>query len=277
MLNKTWQWDFTCRLSERTDTEILAWLEDCVCCALSITARRAVTTPIVLATLRSAVATHAIAALTLTDNGMVFTTGLSGIGRIGGRNVFEAELRRLNITQKSSRSGHPTIQGKIERFQQRMKNWLRAANPQPSTVAELQQLLEQFADHYNNHRPHRLLAHRAPPAMIYQRMPKATPTDTRDTDTHERARQDRVENADSITLRAHAPPHHISIRGTHARTPVIIHTHDPTSESSTPQPENCSASQQPTKPGTTSPKTKETPEPVQIQEPPMPCEITTSG
>jgi hypothetical protein len=55
---------------------------------------------------------------------MVFTTRLSG-GK-GGRNGLETELRRLHVTQKNSRPNHPTTCGKVERFQQTMKNWLRA-------------------------------------------------------------------------------------------------------------------------------------------------------
>ena len=227
MPNETWQSDFThYRLVDRTDVEILTWLDDCTRYALNITAHPAVTTPIVLATFRATAEIHGIPASTLTDNGMVFTTRLSGIGRSGGRNAFEAELRRLNITQKNSRPGHPTTQGKVERFQQTMKNWLRAANPQPATIVELQQLLEQFAEQYNTHRPHRSLAHRATPATIYQRLPKATPTGSRDTDAHERVRRDRVDDAGSITLRVQGRLHHIGIGRTHARTPVIILAHD---------------------------------------------------
>ncbi len=227
MPNETWQSDFThYRLVDHTDVEILTWLDDCTRYALGITAHRAVTTPIVLVTFRNAVATHGIPASTLTDNGMVFTTRLSGIGRAGGRNAFEAELRHLNVDQKNSRPGHPTTQGKVERFQQTMKNWLRAATPQPTTIAELQQLLDRFAQEYNNDRPHRSLPHRATPATIYQRLPKATPTGTRDTDAHERVRRDRVDDAGSITLRVHGTLHHIGIGRTHARTPVIILAHD---------------------------------------------------
>ncbi len=227
MPNETWQSDFThYRLVDRTDVEILTWLDDCTRYALGITAHRAVTTPIVLATFQNAVATHGIPASTLTDNGMVFTTRLSGIGRAGGRNAFEAELRRLSIDQKNSRPGHPTTQGKVERFQQTMKNWLSAATPQPTTIAELQQLLDRFAQEYNNDRPHRSLPHRATPATIYHRLPKATPSGTRDTDAHERVRRDRVDNAGSITLRIQGKLHHIGIGRTHARTPVIILAHD---------------------------------------------------
>lgn len=227
MPNETWQSDFThYRLADRTDVEILTWLDDCTRYALNITAHPSITTPIVLATFRNTLITHGIPASTLTDNGMVFTTRLSGIGRAGGRNAFEAELRRLNIDQKNSRPGHPTTQGKVERFQQTMKNWLHAATPQPTTITELQQLLDQFAQEYNNDRPHRSLPHRATPATIYQRLPKATPTGTRDTDAHERVRRDRVDDAGSITLRVQGRMHHIGIGRTHARTPVIILAHD---------------------------------------------------
>ena len=63
---------------------------------------------------------------------MVFTTRLAG-GK-GGRNAFEADLVRLGITQKNSRPNHPTTCGKVERFQQTLKAWLRAqpTSPPPS-------------------------------------------------------------------------------------------------------------------------------------------------
>lgn len=227
MPNETWQSDFThYRLADRTDTEILTWLDDCTRFAVRITAHRRVTTPIVLAEFRTAVRSHGIPASTLTDNGMVFTTRLSGLGRTGGRNAFEAELRHLGITQKNGRPSHPTTQGKVERFQQTMKKWLIAVSPQPTTIEELQQLLDRFADEYNQRRPHRSLPHSATPATIYQRLPKATPTRTRAADAHERVRRDRVDDSGVITLRVNSRLHHIGIGRTHARTHVIILAHD---------------------------------------------------
>jgi len=71
--------------------------------------------PFVVAEFRAAVADHGIPAATLTDNGLVFTTRFSG-GR-GGRNGFEAELRRLGVRQKNGKPSHPQTQGKVERFQ----------------------------------------------------------------------------------------------------------------------------------------------------------------
>ena len=120
MPNETWQSDFThYRLATGTDVEILTWLDDCTRYAIRVTAHPRVTAPIVLAEFRTAVKTAGIPASTLTDNGMVFTTRFAG-GK-GGRNGFEAELRRLHITQKNGRPNKPTTQGKVERFQQTVK------------------------------------------------------------------------------------------------------------------------------------------------------------
>jgi transposase InsO family protein len=217
--NEMWQADFThYRLSTGVDVEILSWLDDHARHALSVTAHRRVTGPIVVDTFRAAVAEHGAPASTLTDNGMVFTTRLSG-GR-GGRNAFETELRRLGITQKNSRPNHPTTCGKVERFQQTMKAWLRAQPHQPATVAELQALLDVFVDLYNTRRPHRSLPQRCTPAVAYAARPKATPTERND--THWRVRHDRVADGGSITLRVNGDLHHIAVGRPLTGTRVIL-------------------------------------------------------
>ena len=227
--NECWQSDFThyrlTRLDGRpgSDTEILTWLDDCSRYALQITAHHRVTGPIVLTEFRRTVATHAIPASTLTDNGMVFTTRLAG-GK-GGRNQLEAELRRLGVDQKNGRPWHPQTQGKVERFQQTMKKWLRTQPDQPATIADLQILLDTFAEEYNHRRPHRSLEHRATPATIYTSRPKAGPGDRTD-DTHDRIRHDRVDKSGKITLRHGGTLYSIGIGRTHARTRVIVLVQD---------------------------------------------------
>ncbi|MDX6199995.1 MAG: hypothetical protein QOJ79_3146 [Actinomycetota bacterium] len=140
--NETWQSDFThYRLLDGTDVEILTWLGDCSRYALSVTAHRRVTGPIVLASFRNAVAAYGLPASTLTDNGLVFTTRFAG-GK-GGRNHLEHALRELNIIQKNGKPNHPQTQGKVERFQQSLKKWLAAQPVQPATLADIQALLEQ--------------------------------------------------------------------------------------------------------------------------------------
>jgi|SRR6478609_2262362 transposase InsO family protein len=223
--NGCWQADFTHYPMTDTTTfphgvEILTWLDDCSRYALHVSAHPRITAPIVLASFRQAVAAHGIPAATLTDNGMVFTTRFAG-GR-GGRASLEHELRRLHITQKNSRPGHPTTCGKVERFQQTLKKWLRAQPAQPASLADLQTLLEEFADAYNTRRPHRSLPRQATPAAIYTTLPKALPGPSRDPDTHDRVRHDIVDQSGVVTLRHAGKLHHIGIGRTHTRTHVIL-------------------------------------------------------
>jgi transposase InsO family protein len=225
MPNETWQSDFThYPLADGTGTELISWLDDCTRYALHVSAHPRITTPIVVATFREAVARHGIPASTLTDNGMVYTVRLSG-GR-GGRNAFEDELRRRHIVQKNSRPAHPTTCGKAERFQQTLKKWLRAQPDQPTTITELQTLLDLFADEYNHRRPHRSLPHRATPATLYDSLPKALPGPATDPITHDRVRHDRVDKAGSVTLRHNSRLHHIGVGRTHAATCVILLVQD---------------------------------------------------
>lgn len=230
MPNQTWQSDFThYRLtnpddSPGADTEILTWLDDCTRFVIRVTAHHRVTGPIVVTEFRNAVKTHGIPASTLTDNGMVYTTRLSG-GR-GGRNGFESELRSLNIVQKNGKANHPTTQSKVERFQQTLKKWLRQQPEQPSTITELQTLLDAFVDEYNHRRPHRSLPHQATPAALFTSMPKALPGASRDADTLERVRHDRIDQSGKVTLRVNGRMHHIGLGRTHWRTHVLIISQD---------------------------------------------------
>jgi transposase InsO family protein len=224
MPNECWQSDFThYPLAGGTDTEVLTWLDDHSRYALSVTAYRRVTGADVLNTFRAACDRCGIPASTLTDNGMVFTTRLSG-GR-GGRNGLEHELRRLGVRQKNGKPNHPQTQGKVERFQQTMKNWLRAQPAQPLTLAGLQSLLDAFATIYNEHRPHRSLPGRATPAAAYAARPKASPGD-RTADTHDRVRTDRIDRTGLVSLRHSGRLHHIGIGRPHAGTRVLLLVQD---------------------------------------------------
>jgi transposase InsO family protein len=219
-----WQSGFThYPLADGSDAEVLTWLDDHSRYALRITAHRRVSGPIVVAEFRAAAADHGVPASTLTDNGLVFTTRFSG-GR-GGRNGFEAELRRLGVRQKNGKPSHPQTQGKVERFQQTLKNWLRAQPAQPATIGQLQALLGAFTSLYNHQRPHRSLPHRATPATAYTARPKAAPGD-RAGDTHDRVRTDRVDSDGKLTLRVNGKLHHIGIGRTLARTPVLMLVRD---------------------------------------------------
>jgi transposase InsO family protein len=226
--NQCWQADFThyplagSRDEPAGDAEVLTWLDDHSRYALDVTAHQPVTGPIVRDRFLATVARFGVPASTLTDNGMVFTTRLAG-GR-GGRNALEAELRRRKVEQKNSRPNKPTTCGKVERFQQTLKRWLRTQPHQPTNLVELQQLLDQFVAVYNQQRPHRSLPSQATPAVAYQARPKATPAARHD--THDRVRHDRIDADGKVTLRVNGRLHHIGIGRTHARTPVLLLVQD---------------------------------------------------
>ena len=216
--NECWQSDFThWRLADGADVEVLSWLDDHSRYALSVTAHRRVTGPAVVETFTQCAADQGFPASVLTDNGMVFTTRFAG-GR-GGRNGLETLLADLEILQKHSRPNHPTTCGKVERFQQTLKKWL-AAHPRPATTAELQALLDGFADEYNHRRPHRSLD-RSTPAAAYHRLPKASPAGS-EAGTHHRVRRDRIDTNGSVSLRRAGAMHHIGLGRALAHTPVIV-------------------------------------------------------
>jgi transposase InsO family protein len=221
MPNQCWQSDFThYRLADGTDTEIITWLDDHSRYALHCSAHTPVTAKIVLDTFRQAAHEHGNPTSTLTDNGMVYTVRLA-TGR-GGRTALEAELAHRHIQQKNSRPNHPTTCGKVERFQQTLKKWLRAQPDQPTTTGQLQTLIDAFIYAYNHHRPHRSLPPSSTPAVAYRSRPKATPTAERTDKHHDRVRTDRIDTDGKLTLRVNGRLHHIGIGRTHARTPVLM-------------------------------------------------------
>ena len=204
-------------------TEILTWLDDHSRYALPVTAWHRVTGPIVLATCRAAVAKHEVPASTLTGNGMVFTTRLSG-GK-GGRHGFEHELRHRGITQQNGKPDHPQTQGKAERFQQTRKNWLAAQSPQPATLTPLQTPPNTSATVCNHQRPHRSPPHRATPATACTTRPQAAPGD-RAADTHNRVRTGPPDAHGCATLRHGGKLYHIGTGRTHARTHALLPAQD---------------------------------------------------
>ena len=221
--NETWQSDVThWRLANGTDIEIISWLDDHSRYALSVTAHHRVNGQTVVDTFRRATVVHGVPFSTLTDNGLVFTTRFSQ-GGITSRNGFESELVRLRVRQKNSRPNHPTTCGKVERFQQTMKRWLRA-QPSASSLTALQAQLDGFVNDYNHRRPHRSLAHQSTPAVAYAARPKAGPDGQPDSDY--RVRHDRVDKAGKVTLRVNGRLFHIGISRTLSGTPIVMLIHD---------------------------------------------------
>jgi transposase InsO family protein len=216
--NETWQSDFThLRLADGTDVEVISWLDDHSRYLLHCSAHPRITGKIVLATFTSTADEHGLPASTLTDNGMVYTTRFARGG--GGPNGFEHLLARLGITQKNGAPSHPQTQGKIERFQQTLKQWIQG-QPGADTIVELNTQLTRFQHIYNDERPHRAL-HRRTPAEAYQALPKAEPR-LRDGDEHWRVRYDTVDQGGTITVRYAGKLRHLGIGRAHQGTPVLL-------------------------------------------------------
>ena len=102
----------------------------------------------------------------LSDNGLNFS------GKLRGYEVyFERQLRAIGVVPKTSRPFHPQTCGKVERFQQTLKKWLRR-QPLAATLAQLQAQLDSFVAYYNHQRPHQGIG-RATPAERWAATPPA--------------------------------------------------------------------------------------------------------
>ncbi len=113
-------------------------------------------------------------AAALSDNGLCFSGKLRGF-----EVLFEANLRDGGIRPITGRGYHPQTTGKVERFQQTLKKWLRhRARTRGLAVdlTELQARLDEFCDDYNTRRPHQGIG-RVTPLSRWQASTPSTPGD----------------------------------------------------------------------------------------------------
>lgn len=99
-------------------------------------------------TFSQAAAVWGLPAGMLSDNGLCFSGKLRGF-----EVLFEARLRDAGVRPFTGRPFHPQTTGKVERFQQTLKKWLRT-QPLAADLDELQAQLDRFARIYNLERPH---------------------------------------------------------------------------------------------------------------------------
>jgi transposase InsO family protein len=108
----------------------------------------------------------------LSDNGLCFS------GKLRGFEVaFEAKLRDGGIRPFTSRPYHPQTTGKVERFQQTLKRWLRRQDDRyglARDLAQLQARLDKFCNYYNEQRPHQGIG-RVTPLSRWQTSPASKP------------------------------------------------------------------------------------------------------
>ena len=218
MPNERWQADIThWELADGSPVEILNIVDDHSRLLVCSHARVITKAADVVASFHEAFTAQGFPASVLTDNGAVFTA----VPRRGGRCALEIELARLGIRFCHSRPYHPQTCGKVERFHQTLKKWLRR-QLRAATVAELQSQLERFTDYYNAVRPHRALRRRTPQEAFDAR-PKAVPTLAGFVvPAHYRVRADRVDKVGRVTLRYNSRLHHIGLGRRYARTRVLM-------------------------------------------------------
>lgn len=106
----------------------------------------------------------------LSDNGLAFSGKLRRV-----EVLFEARLRDAGVRPSTGRPFHPQTTGKVERFQQTLKKWLRR-RPLAVDLAALQAELDEFSAFYNEHRPHQGIG-RCTPLERWNASTKLTPTD----------------------------------------------------------------------------------------------------
>jgi transposase InsO family protein len=102
---------------------------------------------------------HGVPGIVLSDNGGAFTARL--IRGNAGPTRFELTVTDAGARLIHSSPYHPQTCGKVERHHQTLKKWL-AHQPAPTTLAELQTLLDTHRARYNTQRGHSALGRRTP-------------------------------------------------------------------------------------------------------------------
>jgi transposase InsO family protein/transposase-like protein len=175
--NEMWQSDWTeWHLSDGRPVAIAGTLDDHSRLLVGIAAGSGDgDSELVWSVMAAAIGRYGVPMSSLTDNGLCYTTKHRGDGRRPA--AFESNLATLGCQSIASTPYHPQTCGKIERFWQTLKKWLRAhenAHGEYRTITALNQDLTLFAEHYNTRRPHRALNGRTP-AAVFAATVKARP------------------------------------------------------------------------------------------------------
>ena len=135
----------------------------------------------------------------------LFERGEGGPGRRRGATV----LCHHWPLRKHGKPCHRQTRGKVERYHQTLKKWLRK-QPAASSIEELQRQIDGFVHTYNEVRPHQ--ARGCPPMHAWRTLDKATPTLAgQKLLAKTRVRHDRVDDTWCVTLQYRRTLHHISL------------------------------------------------------------------
>jgi transposase InsO family protein len=161
LAHECWQLDATeTSLADGAKAVVFQLIDDRSRYALASLAAGGETSDAAVAVVQQAISRHRPPQLLLSDNGMAFNGS-----RRGRRSALEKMLSSLGVRPICSSPYHPQTCGKNERIHATLKRWLRA-RPAPRTIAELQQLVNAFDEHYNHHRGHQALAGHTPADVL---------------------------------------------------------------------------------------------------------------
>jgi transposase InsO family protein len=214
--NECWQSDMTYwQLEDNTHVEIINFIDDysrAVLCSSVVSVAKAAD---VVRLFYEAADNYGFPASVLSDNGAIYTNLYRG-----GHSALEIDLGVLGITFKHGQPYHPQTQGKVERYHQTLKKWLRKQPPAP-TIRRLQAQIDGFVRIYNEERPHQ--ARGCPPMHAWRVLDKATPVIAgQRIDAKTRVRYDLVDSSGKVTIRYKRRLHHIGLGRAHAGRRVII-------------------------------------------------------
>jgi hypothetical protein len=177
---------------------------------------------LVWAVMTDAIGAYGVPMSSLTDNGSCY----SNRHRPGHRPAaLEANLAALGCQSIASTPYHPQTCGKIERFWQTLKKWLRAREASHGayrTLAALNHDLARFAEHYNTRRPHRALNGRTP-AVVFAATVKARPVE-RPLPAKTQLYRSHVSTGGTVTVSRPGGPGqlHVHVGGRYKQLPVTV-------------------------------------------------------
>jgi len=212
--NECWQSDMThWHLDGEVPVEIINFIDDHSRAVLASVAVDVATAAKVVEIFFTTAATYGLPASVLSDNGAIYTAAYRG-----GHTGLELELTALGITFKHGKP--PQTQGKVERYHQTLKKFLRR-QPLAPTLEALQSQIDRFVELYNEVRPHS--ARGCPPMKAWRARDKATPLlNGQPMAPATKVRRDRIDKTGCFTLRYRSKLHHVGVGRAHQGKRVLI-------------------------------------------------------
>lgn len=214
--NECWQSDMThWQLDGGTGVEIINFIDDHSRAVLASVVVEVATAAHVVEIFFATAAKFGLPASVLSDNGAIYTAAYRG-----SATGLEIELAALGITFKHGKPYHPQTQGKVERYHQTLKKFLRKQDP-ATTLAELQAQIDRFVEIYNETRPH--VARGCPPMTAWRSLDKARPViGGQAISPNTKVRRDKIDKTGCFTLRYRSRLHHVGVGRAHRGKRVLI-------------------------------------------------------